>query len=179
MNKRKKADYSAIIYMVVFAASFASLRAIFDKIEWNFNLELLTAAVVSGVVAVILTPLLFNAKTYRKGLILSGVYLLILISIICFLYGGEKDSNVEIGDVWSTKEADGENFIIDFFRKDSIRVIFPPEDKRVFGYIWSEDKLKLYDDDEFLLFNWTVQLEKEKLIITGKKEDDKLVFYKK
>ena len=81
-----------------------------------------------------------------------------------------------VGGVWETKESDGENFMLDIFKRDSLRLIMLPELERVVGYKWKGKKLQIYDGEGGLLFDWNVRLDSKKMIII--QGDDKLVFYK-
>ena len=151
------------------------LRAVFDRIEWSSWVELILAVGASSLAAALLAPYLNDEKKRKHGIVLSGMYAFILVGFLLFLKGKNKDA-IQLTDVWATKESDGENFVMDFFRKDSVLLIFGPNDERVVGYSWEKNRLRLYDEEGNLLFDWTIKLESDKF--TLRQGEDELIFYK-
>lgn len=178
MATTKKTNSFLFIFSSVFIFSFFGLRAILDKIEWSYGIEVIIQTVVSGVMAAILSPQLNSTEKRAMGGVYLGVYLLALVGVLVFTNGENvKFSEVQVGDTWATKESDGEDFVMDFFKKDSVRLIFPPNDSMILGYSWSNGKLLLHDEEGNLLFDWKVKVEQGRFIIL--QGDDKLIFYKR
>ena len=107
---------------------------------------------------------------------MSVMYVLLLVGVLLFL-GRNSKVVAPLAGVWATEESDGEDFVMDFFKKDSVRLVFPPSDDRIFGYDWKKERLRLYDEEGNLLFDWTIKLESDKLIL--RQAEDELIFYKK
>ena len=167
-----------IIFSSIFIGSFFVQRAILDIVDWSNFQGLLLALVISGTVAAIITPLLTDTNNRKRGILFLGLYVVLLVAILFFFKGENFNTSSmrSVGGVWETKERDGENFMLDFFKRDSLRLIMLPELERVVGYKWKGKKLQIYDEEEGLLFDWNVRLDSKKMIII--QGDDKLVFYK-
>jgi uncharacterized membrane protein YvlD (DUF360 family) len=178
MTTTKKTKSFIIVFSSIFIGSFFVQRIILDKVDWSYVQGLLLSAVVSGLVAAFITPLLKDANNRKKGILFLGLYAIFLVAILLFSKGeGFTTTDLSVGGVWATRENDGENFVLDFFKQDSLRLIFPPDQERVVGYMWKEQKLQIYDEEGSLLFNWTVKLDQNRLTIL--QGEDELIFYKK
>jgi hypothetical protein len=176
MTAINKSSTFVVISSIVFVASFFAIRAIFDKTGWSSLQALAISSLLSGAVAALSTPLLIAREKRIKGALFLGVYFLILSGVIA-LYGKENSkTQIKTGDVWVTKESDGENFIMDFFKKDSVRLVLPPNEETIVGYSLREGVFRLYDDGGNLLFDWEIEWEQGKFTIW--EGNDKLVFYK-
>jgi hypothetical protein len=175
MATTNRTNSFVIIFSIVFVASFFVIRVIFDKIGWAHAFELAISLLVSGIVATLSTPLLVSKNRRTKGVLFLGVYFIVLFGIIA-LKPENLVTDIKTGDVWVTRESDGEDFVLDFFKKDSVRLVLPPNNERVVGYLWNGKELQLYDEEDGLLFDWEIELGKKTLtVLQGK---DKLVFYK-
>lgn len=176
MATTKETNTFITIFCSVFIASFFILKAVFDGIEWIFWIELVLTVAASVLASTLLALYLNNEKKRKQGIVLSVMYVLLLVGVLLFL---ERNSKVvaPLAGVWATEESDGEDFVMDFFKKDSVRLVFPPSDDRIFGYDWKKERLRLYDEEGNLLFDWTIKLESDKLIL--RQAEDELIFYKK
>jgi general stress protein CsbA len=175
MATTKKTNTFIIIFSSIFIASFFMLQAVFDRIEWSSWVELILTVAASGLASALLAPYFNDEKKRKHGIVLSGIYALMLVGVLLFLERKHKDA-IQLTDVWTTKESDGENFSMDFFRKDSVLLVFPPSHERVVGYVWEKNRLRLYDEERNLLFDWTIKLESDKFIL--RQGEDELIFYK-
>jgi len=178
MTTTKKTKAFIIIFSSIFISSFFIQRAILDNVDWDYIQGLLSSATVSGTVAALITPLLNDINNRNRGVLFLSIYIIFLVAVL-FFSKGEKftATNLNVGEVWITKESDGENFMLDFFGQDSLRLIFMPNQERIVRYSWKGEKLKIYDEEGNLLFDWNVKLDPKKLtILQGK---DELIFYKK
>ena len=178
MTTTKKTKSFIIVFSSIFIGSFFVQRAILDNVDWSHVQGLLLSAVVSGLVAAFITTLLNDANNRKKGILFLGLYAIFLVAILLFSKGeGFTTTDLSVEGVWETRESDGENFVLDFFKQDSLRLIFPPDQERVVGYMWKDEKLQMYDEEGSLLFNWTVKLDQKRLTIL--QGEDELIFYKK
>lgn len=176
MTAINKTSTFAVISSIVFIASFFVTRAIFDKTGWSSLQALAVSSIISGAVAALSTPLLISRERRIKGGLFLGVYFLTLFGVITLYSNEDSKIKIKTGDVWVTKENDGENFIMDFFKKDSVRLVLPPNEEVIVGYLWGEEVLRLYDDKGNLLFDWEIEWGQGKFTIW--EGNYKLVFYK-
>lgn len=178
MTTTKKTKSFIIVFSSIFIGSFFVQRAILDNVDWSYVQGVLLSVVVSGLVAAFITPLLNDANNRKQGILFLGLYVIFLVAILLFSKDNDfTTTDLSVGEVWETKESDGENFVLDFFKQDSLRLIFPPDQERVVGYMWKGEKLQMYDEEGSLLFNWTVKLDQKRLTIL--QGEDELIFYKK
>lgn len=186
MRANKNTKSFAIIISLIFFISFYTQRAIIGNIGWNYGQYwVVLSAIVSGLVAVYIGPLLIDTSTRKRGILFLGVYVISLVIMLLFLkYKEFAATDLMVRGVWETKERDGENFMLDFFKEDSLRLIFifdqgeiVQEQERVMGYKWKGRKLQIYDKEGRLLFDWTVKLDQDRIIIS--EGEDELTFYKK
>ena len=178
MTTTKKTKSFIIIFSSIFIGSFFIQRAILENVDWSYPQGLLLSTVISGLIAALITPLLNDTNNPKRGILFLSLYVFFLVVIL--LFSKDKDfttTDLSVGDIWETKESDGENFMFDFFNQDSLRLIFPPDQERVVGYNWKGKKLQIYDEEGSLLFSWSVKLEQERLTIL--QGEDELIFYKK
>ena len=178
MTISKKTKSFILIFSSIFIVSSFIQRAILDNVDWNAAKGGVLSVVVSGLVAAFITPLLNDANNRKRGMLFFGLYVIFLV--VMLLFSKDKDftiTDLSVRGVWETKESDGENFMLDFFKKDSLRLIFPPNQERVVGYKWKGEKLQMYDEEGSLLFNWAVKLNQKTITIL--QGEDELIFYKK
>lgn len=178
MEKTKITKFFTIIFTSVFTGSFFVLRAILDVVDWSNLQSLILASVFSGIVAVVITPLLTDTNNRKWGILLTSLYFIFLVVVLLFSkIDNLSKTGLSLEGVWETKESDGENFKLDFFKQDSLRLIMPPDQERVVSYKWKGGDLQIYDEEGILLFNWNIKIDTNKFMIL--QGDDRLIFYKK
>lgn len=176
MMYTKKMKLYAIVFGVIFIASYYPLRDIFSRTGISTGLVLLGASIVSSLVSAFFALRLVSKNGRLINIVLLVSYFLIL-GLFLFLYHGADVANtIKVGDAWRTMDGQEESFSLNFFSKDSVvLVVLPDESRGVFRYVLDKEKLYLYGEDGYVL-ELDIKVEGDKLIAF--KDGDKLVFYK-
>lgn len=176
MTFNEQTKYFVILFSTAFIISFFLLRAILEQLGWGLSFMLAVALPLSGLLAVLIALLLIKRNNRKLGILMATLYFSLLL-IFAFTANGRVDTSNLLSGTWITRESDGENFAMDFFAQDSVRLIIPPSNARVVGYSLQDDRLKIFDEEGDLLFNWAIQKHADNFVVQA--GADRLTFYKK
>lgn len=165
-----------IVTSALFVASFFTLRAVSDGMGWVFTDYLLVSSMISGIVS--LVPFMFSGdRSGRiKAVIILLLYFLTLVGVL--LFGSTNDrhsSHIGIKGEWHTREGDGRDFSMNFFKEDSVLLVLSSKESRALGYSLKGSRLTLHDE-EVVLFDWKVKLSGSTLVVYSNGEE--LTFFK-
>jgi len=174
-NETKK---YVIVFSTLFIISSLLLRGLFETIGWTYTLRLvLLSSFISSCIGLLTTFFLFSDKKRVMGGVFFSIYVTALLSFLILYNENSTVIEIKIGDVWTTKESEGDNFTMFFFHKDSIIFSSSSNDTTVMGYSLNRKEFIMHDEKENFLEKWAIKLEEEKLIFSDGKEN--LFFYKR
>lgn len=180
MNFLKKIFTPVSVFGFITMFSFFLLRDFLKEIElfsMNNIFIIIISGGIAGLVGGFLSKLLFNKETLRKGVFFLCIYVILSIIMLLQIIDDKNKHyyNMKIGDVWTTKESDGQDFVFNFYSKDSLRLIQSPNEEVELPYKYTGNNLKIYEDNK-LIMDFRVKLEHNKLIVSDGNDD--LIFYR-